>query len=188
MKRREATGWILKSAIFTPGLASAIQACQQKIEELVDLQMLDQDQYQLCSAIGDTILPKTESVSASEVRVTEIMDLMMSDVFEQEVVDSFIQGLQAFDQECQSAQGKSFAKLSQAQQIEYLTALDQQVMNATYDDAAPFYYTFKKLCVEIYFQTEQGVKQNLVYNPIPGPYVGDVELKTGDKIVVGNAM
>ena len=188
MKRREATGWILKSAIFTPGLISAIQACQRQIEELVDLQVLDHDQYQLCNAIADTILPKTESVSASEVKVIEIMDLMMRDVFEQEVVDSFLQGLRAFDQECQDAQGKSFAKLQQEQQNQYLTTLDKKVMGVDYHDTIPFYYTFKKLCVEIYFQTEQGVKQNLEYNPIPGPYAGDVELKAGDKIVVGNAM
>ncbi len=158
------------------------------MEVSVDLKVLSPEQYLLCNGIADTILPKTESVSASEVRVSEIMDLMMLDVFKQEVVDSLLQGMQIFNQECKDSQGKSFSKLSQEQQIEYLTALDQQVMRASYDDVIPFYYTFKKLCVEIYFQTEQGVKQNLNYTPIPGPYVGDVELKPGDKIAVGNAV
>ena len=52
----------------------------------------------------------------------------------------------------------------------------------------PFYYTFKSLVITIYFSTEQGIKQNLNYTPIPGPYKGSIELKEGDRIRIGNRM
>jgi len=188
MKRREATGWILKSAIFTPGLISAIQGCQRKITETVDLLVLDQDQYHLCNAIADTILPKTESPSASEVRVVEFMDLLLNDVWEPEVVGSFIEGLGKFDDECKSANQISFTKLRQEQKIAYLEPIDKMVMSEDYGETVPFYYTFKRLCLTVYYSSEQGVKQNLDYQPVPGAYQADVELKPGDKIMVGNQM
>jgi len=52
----------------------------------------------------------------------------------------------------------------------------------------PFYFTFKQLVITIYFSSEEGVKQNLNYQPIPGSFLGDVGLKAGDKIMVGNQM
>lgn len=188
MKRRQATGWILKSAIFTPGLISAIQSCRNKIEETVDLLVLDQHQYHLCNAIADTIMPKTETPSASEVRVVEFMDLLLHDVFEQEVVVAFIEGLGKFDEECKSANQNSFTKLSQEQKNSYLEPLDEEVMSKDYDDEVPFYYTFKRLCLTVYYSSEQGVKQNLDYQPVPGEYQADVEMGAGDRISVGNQM
>lgn len=177
MKRREATGWILKSAIFTPGLISAIQGCRQKIQETVNLLVLDQRQFDLCNAIADTILPKTDSPSASEVRVVEFIDLLMHDVWDAETVDSFIQGLKEFEE---------FAGMDQEEKTGHLEPIDQQVMSEEYGDTVPFYYTFKRLCLTVYYSSEQGVKQNLDYQPVPGPYQADVELKAGDRIMVGN--
>ena len=191
MKRREAiekTGWILKSAIFTPGLISAIQSCQQKINEPAELFVLDPDGLRLANAIADTIFPGTDAPSASEVGVVTTMDLLLRDVFDQQTSDHILQGLDRFDQDCQSSLGGSFTELEHGQRTEYLEPIDSQVMNESYQDAVPFYYTFKRLCVEIYYSSEQGIKQNLDYQPVPGPYQGDVALKPGDKIAVGNQM
>lgn len=186
MQRREATGWILKSAIFSPALISAIQACQQKISETAGLLVLNQQQYNLCNKIADTIIPETDTPSASQTKVVEFIDLLLQDVFEQEVVDSFIEGLQQFDQDCESVLGKSFYDLNQRQQEDYLGPLDEQVMSKVYEDEVPFYYTFKRLCTTVYYSSEQGIKQNLDYTPVPGPYQGDVPLTSGDSIAVGN--
>jgi hypothetical protein len=84
--------------------------------------------------------------------------------------------------------GKSFLKLKSAEQRDYLTRDDEMVMGQKYAGEVPFYYTFKKLCITIYCSSEEGVKQNLKYNPIPGPFQGDVKLEEGDIIEVGNEM
>lgn len=191
MKRREAiqkSGWMLKAAVFSPGLISVIQSCQSKVPDIDGLQVLSNTHYQLASNLADTIIPKTDSASASEVKVVEFIDLLLTDVFDQQVSESFITGLQQFDEDCRSRQGKSFNDLNQNQRNEYLEPIDQEVMSASYDHEVPFYYTFKKLCVNVYYSTEQGVKQNLDYRPIPGSYQGDVELQKGEKIIVGNQM
>lgn len=191
MKRREAiekTGWILKSAIFTPGLVSAIQSCQPKVNEANSLLVLDTNQFELSKSLADTILPSTETASASDVKVSEFLDVLLSDVFTKESIDHMISGLNQFDTDCESTTGKPFIKLDEKSRISYLNRIDQEVMSENYEDEVPFYFTFKNLVITIYFSSEKGMKQNLNYQPIPGSFLGDVALKAGEKIAVGNQM
>ncbi len=191
MERREAVqkvSWILKSAFFAPTILSALQGCEDKVSKTSSLFVLTEEQNDLMKTIADTIIPRTTTPSASDVKVSQFMDLLLKDVFDKAVKEKFLNGLDKFDRDCISSTGESFAKLDESEQYTYLERVDQEIMGKEYGDAVPFYYTFKHLTITIYFSTEQGVKQNLNYNPVPGPYIGEVELKEGDKIMVGNKM
>ena len=191
MKRREAiekTGWILKSMIFTPGLVSAIQGCQPKVKGINGLLVLSEQQYDLTKSLSDTILPRTETPSASDVKVSEFLDLLLNDVFQKEAIEHLISGLNQFDIDCESEMGKRFTELDEKSRVNYLDPIDQEIMSKPYNDEIPFYFTFKQLVITIYFSSEEGIKQNLNYQPIPGSFLGDVTLKPGEKIMVGNQM
>ena len=191
MHRREAlnkTSWIIKSAIFGPTLLSAIQACRPKVESSNGLQVLNAAQNQLATALADTIIPRTDTPSASDVNVTQFLDLLLKDVFEEQVKEKFLNGLIEFDQECQDATGSRFSDLSPDKQATYLQQVDAEVMSQTYDEEVPFYYTFKHLTTMIYYSSEEGAKQNLDYRPVPGPYEGDIDFQAGDRITIGNHM
>ncbi|MDH3711422.1 MAG: gluconate 2-dehydrogenase subunit 3 family protein [Cyclobacteriaceae bacterium] len=191
MNRRQAlhkTSWILKSTLFAPSLLSAIQACRPQVESDNDLQVLDVAQNKLVTAIADTIIPRTDTPGASDVKVHRFLDVLLKDVFEEEVKEKFLSGLSEFNQECQSATGSDFIDLSAGDRGTYLTPLDREVMGQSYEKEVPFYYTFKHLMTTIYFSSEQGAKQNLNYRPVPGPYEGDIAYHPGDKITIGNHM
>jgi len=191
MERREAVikiSWILKSALLAPTILTVLQSCQEQVLNTRDLMVLNDEQDDLIKAIADTILPRTESPSASNVKVDRFMDLLLQDVFEDEVKQKFLQGLSQFDVDCQSVTGHSFVDLIESDKYTYLEKVDKEIMEQEYDDLVPFYYTFKHLTITIYFTTEQGVKQNLNYNPIPGSYIGEVDLGPDDKIIIGNKM
>ncbi len=191
MNRREAlekTSWILTSVLVAPAVLGALQACQQEASSTRNLLVLTDQQDDLVRAISDTIIPKTQSPGASEVQVNQFIDLLLKDVFEEEVKQNFLDGLAQFDQDCQSATGKTFTKLSETERFRYLEKVDRAVMGKEYGKSVPFYYTFKQLTVSVYLSTEAGVKQNLNYVPIPGPFQANVEFKKGDKIMVGNQM
>ena len=191
MERREAVikiSWILKSALLAPTILTVLQSCQEQVLNTRDLMVLNDEQDDLIKAIADTILPRTESPSASDVKVDRFMDLLLQDVFEDEVKQKFLQGLSQFDVDCQSVTGHSFVDLIESDKYTYLEKVDKEIMEQEYDDLVPFYYTFKHLTITIYFTTEQGVKQNLNYNPIPGSYIGEVDLGPDDKIIIGNKM
>ena len=191
MKRREAVikmSWILKSAILAPTVLTVLQSCQEQVLNSRDLLVLNDQQDDLIKAIADTILPKTESPSASDVKVDRFLDLLLQDVFEEEIKLKFLLGLSEFDADCKNTTGSGFVALNESDRHDYLKKIDAEIMGQEYDDLIPFYYTFKHLAITIYFTTEQGVKQNLNYMPIPGPYVGEVDLKPEDKIIIGNKM
>ncbi|MDN5210805.1 gluconate 2-dehydrogenase subunit 3 family protein [Fulvivirgaceae bacterium BMA12] len=191
MKRREAirkTTWILKSAVFGPGLVSALYGCQQKVSDSDDLAVLNSQQHNLAKFIADTILPRTDTPSASDALVPQFLDLLLKDVFDEEVKEHFIAGLNQFEVDCKSSTGKSFTQLDQQARNEYLDLIDREVMAKAYDKHIPFYFTFKQLTITIYFSSERGVKQNLNYMPIPGAFQGDISLDPSDKIMLGNQM
>lgn len=182
------SGWILASAIFGPALITSLESCASEVAKADGLLVFSAEQYQLAAALGDTILPTTNSPSASEVKVPEFMDILLRDVFGEDVKEHLLGGLEQFDRDCESAKGRSFLKLKSSEQRDYLTKIDEMVMGQQYSGEVPFYYTFKKLCITIYFSSEEGVKQNLEYNPIPGPFQGDLKLEDGDIIEIGNEM
>lgn len=191
MERREAVtkiSWILKSAFLTPTLFTVLQSCQDQVIKSKDLLVLNEKQDDLIIAIADTILPRTASPSASDVKVDKFIDLLLLDVFDEEVKQKFLLGLSQFDEDCEKNTGNRFAELDISKQHAYLEKIDKEVFGEEYEELVPFYYTFKHLTITIYFTTEQGIKQNLNYMPIPGAYVGEVDLKPGDKIIIGNRM
>ncbi len=190
MKRRAVlnqSGWILGSAVFGTTLITAMEACQPKVQQKVE-GILDRDQLEQVKALANTIIPKTDTPSASEVGVPEYIDLLLKDVFEPDAVVDFMEGLALLGEACQAQTGKAFPALSKQQQHDFLLTIEKDVYAVDTERKMPFYLAFKKLCVSIYFVTEPGIKQNLVYNPIPGGYQGDVPLESGDRIEVGNEM
>lgn len=191
MERREAVikiSWILKSAFLAPTLLTVLQSCQDQVLSARELLVLSDDQDDLIIAIADTILPRTASPSASDVKVDRFIDLLLNDVFEEDVKQKFLLGLLEFDKDCESITGSQFLELDTSEQYTYLEKIDKEIMEQEYDELVPFYYTFKHLVITTYFSTEQGIKQNLNYMPVPGAYVGEVDLKPGDKIMIGNRM
>lgn len=191
MERREAVikiSWILKSAFLAPGVLTFMQSCQNQVENSGDLLVLDDNHDRLIKAIADTILPRTTSPSASDVKVNRFIDLLLHDIFDEEVKQKFLLGLSQFDEDCESITGNRFLDLKETEQYTYLEKIDKEIMEQEYDELVPFYYTFKHLVISSYFTTEQGIKQNLNYMPVPGAYVGEVDLKPGDKIMIGNRM
>lgn len=191
MERREAVikiSWILKSAFLAPTLLTVLQSCQDQVLSAKELLVLSDDQDDLIIAIADTILPRTASPSASDVKVDRFIDLLLNDVFEEDVKQKFLLGLLEFDKDCESITGSQFLELDTSEQYTYLEKIDKEIMEQEYDELVPFYYTFKHLVITTYFSTEQGIKQNLNYMPVPGAYVGEVDLKPGDKIMIGNRM
>lgn len=190
MKRRtllNRSGWILGSAVFGTTLITAIEACQPNLQQ-EEGWILDHDQLEQVKALVNTVIPKTDTPSASDVGVPQYIDLLLKDVFEPDAVREFMEGLTALNEACQTQSGKAFTDLSEEQRHDFLLTIEKEIYTDNTKRKTPFYLAFKKLCVSIYFTTEQGIKQNLVYNPIPGGYLGDGPLESEDRIEVGNEM
>lgn len=189
MKRRQAiqrTAYSISSLWALPSVMGFIQGCGGEIQAPEELQVFTDKEFSLVSTLADIILPKTDSPSASEVQVPQFIDLLLQEVFDQSWQEQFLTGLNDFEQACEKALDQAFMKLDTAAQTEYMDKIDYQVFNENQEHS--FYSTFKQLVIKIYFSTEQGVKQNLNYQPVPGPFQADVALNSEDKVMLGNDM
>ena len=164
----------------------AINSCRSKITYSGKLFVLDQQQYDLTKSIADTIVPRTDTPSASDVNVPLILDLLLRDTFNDDTKQEFLNGLVQFDSDCKNATDHTFMEHDPKSRYDYLDKIDQLVMAEKYNDKVPFYYAFKKLVITIYFSSEQAIKDNLNYQPVPGPFQGDIRLESESKIMVGN--
>jgi len=191
MDRRDSLvkiSWGLKAIFLTPAYLSILESCKNETSNSTGSLVLNKQQNELVRTIADTIIPRTTTASASDVGVDKLIDLLLMDVFEEPDKQLFVNGLTEFDRTCETSTGSSFVGLEESKRLTYLEKVDKETLEKESEDRKPFYLTFKDLTVTIYFATEKGVKQNLNYTPVPGPYIGDVEYKTGDKIVIGNSL
>ncbi|TMU50705.1 gluconate 2-dehydrogenase subunit 3 family protein [Flagellimonas algicola] len=191
MDRRVAVvhiSWILKSAFLTPAVSTLFHSCRDEVANAREMQILKPGQNESIIAMADTIVPRTDTPSASDVRVNHFIDLLLKDVFDRKTRSAFLQGLSDFDEKCKARTGSDFYDLDEQRRFQYLSKVDQQIMGRDYGERVPFYYSFKHLVITSYFSTKEGVRQNLDYKPVPGPYKGEVDCHGNTRIMIGNYM
>jgi hypothetical protein len=110
-------------------------------------------QRALVSGIADVIFPRTDTPSATDVGVTDWVDLIVAEYQSADVRTRFIEGLDAIDAQVRSARGRAFAELDADAQREVVGALD--VPNDAQSVAARAYARLKSLVVHGYFTSER---------------------------------
>jgi len=110
-------------------------------------------QRALVTALADTILPRTDTPSASEVGVTDWVDLIVGEYLSEEQRAPFVTGLDAIDAQVRTSRGRPFAELSTAEQGEVVAGLDAPADGQSVEARA--YARLKRLVVHGYFTSER---------------------------------
>lgn len=188
MNRRDAlknTALIGGSAALSTSLLGLLQSCQTQERLSWTPQLLNTQQAQLISALVDVILPTTATPGGLDMKVDMFIDLFYAKVLDAEGQQGVISGLDQFNQDCKAAQGKVFQDLSLSQQQDYLKTVEAQsptlprgVWGYAVEQKEPagFYRNFKSLAVMGYCTSLEIGKNQLKYDPVPGPYQGCISL------------
>ena len=126
-------------------------------------QGLTSDQRALVSAIADTIFPRTDTPSSSDVGVTDWVNLIVAEYYADDVRGPFLQGLDAIDVQVKSSRGQPFSSLDAAAQAEVVGALDTPADRRTPEARA--YSRLKGLVVYGYFTAER-VQSDVLHSTI----------------------
>lgn len=179
MNRRE----MLKfTAFLTGGAVSAsfasvfLSGCSRPAEEVSDLLFFGSEQFEIVTLLADTILPRTDSPSASDVNVHYTIDTMIGLVFDTGFKNKFLK--QWADLENHLIV-HNFQRLNQAERVELLRRLELN-RNSDTENARLAYVELKQQTIAYYLATEKIGKNHLNYLPVPGGYepcitVDDVE-------------
>ncbi|MES1222655.1 MAG: gluconate 2-dehydrogenase subunit 3 family protein [Bacteroidota bacterium] len=195
MQRREALKKTLLAMGYTisvPSLISIFESCNSNSSLDWQPQFLSSQQANIIGELAETILPKTKTPGAKDLKLDQFIDRILKQVLSQEDQQLFLKGLDAFETEAKEVNDKSFVDSSPEQRSKLLTKLEQETEKETGSiwgfslkkDAAPltFYRKVKGLTLLGYFTSEEVGKKILVYDPVPGHYLSDIPLMPGGKI------
>lgn len=178
MKRRDIlryTALVTGSAISAPLLSTLLTGCsggEVKNSEKLDLKFFTDEEFRLVKDLIDVILPKTDSPSASEVGVHQIIDNMVGTVYQTADKERYKTGFSALAAHLNKASEGNYIDLTSDEKIGLLKALEG-LDNKTLRDA---YLNLKQQTVAYYLSTEEVGKNFLNYLPVPGKYQACISL------------
>lgn len=172
MERREliklvtlATG----AALAVPLTSSLLTACK-KVAPVEDLnyttQFFNEQDFSLAQNLLNFILPKTESPSAVDVGVHQIMDTMVGTVYSPEQKEKFSKQFAVLKTYCNSE-----TQLEQLKGIVTSTEEKDQMAKSAFLE-------FKQQTIAYYLSTEEIATNYLNYLPVPGTYESCISLES----------
>lgn len=136
---------------------------------------LSADQLALIGAIADTILPRTDTPSATDVKVPAFVDVIVSENYTDNQRTAFVNALPPLETALRGPDGASFVTMDPELRAVSLGAVEranrQQQPHATY-------WRLKGLVIHGYFTSEQVAKQVLHYNMMPGRFDGAAKVRS----------
>ncbi len=169
MNRRDMlkyTALLTGGALSTSFTSVFLTGCSSPAGSQAELHFFDSDEFELITLLTDTILPRTDSPSATEVNVHHTIDSMIGLVFDQEFQENFRNQWEELENYLST---ESFPRLDQAERVTLLQNLeltpDKEVENARLG-----YKELKQQTIAYYLSTEEIGEEYLNYLPIPEEY------------------
>lgn len=169
MNRREMLKY---AALLTGGAVSTsfatvfLSGCSTPANKASELHFFDPDQFDLVSLLADTILPRTDSPSATDVKVHYTIDSMIGLVFDLEFKSEFSNQWDALEIHLAA---QNFEQLEQSGRVRILQELERDYTSES-ENARRVYMELKQQVIAYYLTTEEIGKEHLNYLPIPGDY------------------
>ncbi|MCF2946947.1 gluconate 2-dehydrogenase subunit 3 family protein [Paraglaciecola aquimarina] len=168
------------TAICAPLTTALLSGCSKQAEilpptvatgpNLADGQFFTSDNLQHLVQIMDVILPKTDTPSASDVKVHMIMDNMFDKVFTPQYKKNFLNSFAKLNDYLAS---KKFPTASANEQALLLTQLE---LAQEPSQGFKAYIDIKQQTIAYYLSNEQIAEHHLNYLPIPGGYTPSIKV------------
>ncbi|UNY99474.1 gluconate 2-dehydrogenase subunit 3 family protein [Zhouia spongiae] len=186
MDRRKALrniGLTTGFVVATPSLLSLLQSCNTAVENWQP-EYLTVDEGVVLIGLVDTILPKTDLPSASEVNVPQFIDVILKDVVSSEEQEQKKNAMKALITEIRADYSEDLNKVKEQ---DYQKILDKYLSKAEREgeekEIAQLLGSIKWMTINAYRNSEVIGETVLAYDPVPGQYLGCENLQdlTGGK-------
>jgi len=159
---------------FLPVPAEAAEAWTRALSGVRIADGLSEAQLALVGAIADTILPRSDSPSATDVKVPAFVNVMVADYYSDSERSTFVSGLDAIDTHVKTRSG-AFGTLDMAGRgaaIESIEGLSDRRA-----EPARTYWRLKDLVIYGYFTSEPVMKNVLKVQVMPGKFEGAAPMR-----------
>ena len=159
-------------------------------------EFLSDEEFTFIREVSEGILPKTDTPGAKDVGIPEYIDRVVAQIYSSEDQERFRAGVQALMEKADAELGKPITDLTTEELNTYVAGLDagmkaeweawQANPPASEEEARRRYNAFqdlKQLTIGGYFSTKEVATTQLVYDPVPGEWIGcgDLQELTGGK-------
>lgn len=204
MKRRLAlqrVALLMGGVAVAPGLAGILNSCKSASDTAAGSAFsLSKDQQSLLAEITEVIIPKTDTPGAKDLKVAEIMEVLLKDCYPETQQKHFTDGLKTVEEESKKL-GGDFVSLKSEDKLKVLEIMKQAASteneaNKKKEEAeqidsesgqkkvdhgkdkppVPFFYLVKDLTVFGYYSSKYGITEAFDYTPVPGRYDGCIKV------------
>ena len=179
---------------------SFLQQAHAQMSQSAGLRTLNPHQNATVTLISELIIPETDTPGAKGAKVNEFIDLLLTEWFETEEKERFLQGLATIDPASRKRFRADFVSCTPAQQLDLMKQFDDGAMSFAHNRRAPvttrtasarmqiprtaatsahapmqsgeFFYTLKKLTLFGYYTSEIGFSKELGDSIIPPGHDG----------------
>ena len=164
--------------------AGALLACQASPEDkgasssVMDLSFASPGNFfgakelALITALGNAIIPDTDTAGAGNAGVATTLQRLVSDWADDNFKSYWRGGLDKLSGELTERASQDFMQIDQTQRTNILAKYDSEVFAGLIKD--DFYGDMKTTIATAYYMSEVGASQELIYDPVPGDWIGEV--------------
>jgi hypothetical protein len=164
------------TAVFAPLLSSILSGCGKSAIESADNYQpvaFTPAQMELVKDVANTILPATDTPSATDVNVHIVIDEIVGKTYSEEDKKVYLDGFSALEKWLEI---KGYRDLTAEEKETMLTELEKEgAENAEQVQTA--YLHFKQQVIAFYLTSERIAENELNYLPVPGVYEPCIKLE-----------
>ncbi|NNE30247.1 MAG: gluconate 2-dehydrogenase subunit 3 family protein [Saprospiraceae bacterium] len=168
---------ILGYSLSAPAIVGIMQGCKPEVIAGFEPSFFLKNDLGLVNAFMDTIIPRTDSPSASEVGVLSFMDAMLDQCTPEDGQEAAKVGIARIKE---LAGGTAFESLSQEDRNGLLSTIEKEAADDRESPISKFWFNAKGLIINGYLLSEKIGTEYLAYDPIPGLYNGCVDMSVSN--------
>jgi gluconate 2-dehydrogenase gamma chain len=198
LRRRALLGHalVLAGAAATTGFsAEALAYAARKPKRL-----LGKSAFATLSAACDTLIPVTDTPGALAAKVPQTFDALLANWASPATRELVSGALVRLEAAAKSGTGKSFARLTAAERTTFLSEYDKAALQPVppppgAKSAHPFaplvsvadngWHRIKDLIITLYYSSEIGLTEELIYEHVPGEWVPSLKITPGMRPFAG---
>ncbi len=135
---------------------------------------LSEAQLALVGAIADTILPRTDTPSATDVGVPAFVNVVVSENYTDDDRTTFLAGLDAIEARAKTAGGDALSQLTPSARAAVIESIEREESRRM--EPARTYWRLKGLVIHGYFTSEPVMKDVLKVEVMPGRFEGSAPM------------
>ena len=170
---------VIKQVLIMAGGLALLPSClRQQGKSTVQLKniTISLDQENLLGQIAETLIPRTDTPGARELKLHFFVLKMLDDCYEESDQKQFVKGLDQFTDLAHSRFNQPYEKLPAAQKKELLAGLEKD--NNPSSDLTVFYKIMKERTIDGYLNSQYVMTNLIIWELVPGRYNGYFPVKS----------